>query len=86
MRINTSQAEAVLRAVSTYRLAKRWHTREPLFLSLRNGKKTLTSCLEVAMRVQSWLDGVIRPQAQVCGFCFTIKAVTEITAYQPANS
>lgn len=59
MRINTSQVEAVLmnKAVSAYRLAKEIGVQESSISLLRNGKKDFNKLsLEVAMRVQSWID------------------------------
>ncbi|MFT0853401.1 hypothetical protein [Streptococcus agalactiae] len=59
MRINTSQVEAVLinKAVSAYRLAKEIGIHESSISLLRNGKKDFNKLsLEVAMRVQSWID------------------------------
>ena len=59
MRINTSQVEAVLmnKAVSAYRLAKEIGIQESSISLLRNGKKDLNKLsLEVAMRVQAWID------------------------------
>lgn len=59
MRINTSQVEAVLmnKAVSAYRLAKEIGIQESSISLLRNGKKDFNKLsLEVAMRVQSWID------------------------------
>lgn len=59
MRINTSQVEAVLmnKAASAYRLAKEIGIQESSISLLRNGKKDFNKLsLEVAMRVQSWID------------------------------
>lgn len=59
MRINTSQVEAVLmnKAISAYRLAKEIGIQESSISLLRNGKKDFNKLsLEVAMRVQSWID------------------------------
>lgn len=59
MRINTSQVEAVLmnKAVSAYRLAKEIGIQESSISLLRNGKKDFNKLsLEVAMRIQSWID------------------------------
>ena len=59
MKINTSQVEAVLmnKAVSAYRLAKEIGIQESSISLLRNGKKDFNKLsLEVAMRVQSWID------------------------------
>lgn len=59
MRINTSQVETVLmnKAVSAYRLAKEIGIQESSISLLRNGKKDFNKLsLEVAMRVQSWID------------------------------
>lgn len=59
MRINTSQVEAALmnKAVSAYRLAKEIGIQESSISLLRNGKKDFNKLsLEVAMRVQSWID------------------------------
>lgn len=59
MIINTSQVEAVLmnKAVSAYRLAKEIGIQESSISLLRNGKKDFNKLsLEVAMRVQSWID------------------------------
>lgn len=59
MRINTSQVEAVLmnKAVSAYRLAKEIGIQESSISLLRNGKKDFNKLsLEVAMRVQAWID------------------------------
>ena len=59
MRINTSQVEAVLmnKAVSAYRLAKEIGIQESSISLLRNGKKDFNKLsLEVAMRVQTWID------------------------------
>lgn len=57
--INTSQVEAVLmdKTVSAYRLAKEIGIQESSISLLRNGKKDFTKLsLEVAMRVQKWID------------------------------
>ena len=59
MRINTSQVEAVLmdKTVSAYRLAKEIGIQERSISLLRNGKKDFNKLsLEVAMRVQKWID------------------------------
>lgn len=59
MRINTSRVEMVLmnRAISAYRLAKEIGIQESSISLLRNGKKDFDKLsLEVAMRVQSWID------------------------------
>ena len=59
MRINTSQVEAVLmnKAVSAYRLSKEIGIQESSISLLRNGKKDFNKLsLEVAMRVQAWID------------------------------
>ena len=59
MRINTARVEAVLmsKAVSAYRLAKEIGIQESSISLLRNGKKDFNKLsLEVAMRVQSWID------------------------------
>lgn len=59
MRINTSQVEAALmnKAVSAYRLAKEIGIQESSISLLRNGKKDFNKLsLEVAMRVQAWID------------------------------
>lgn len=59
MRINTSQVEAVLmnKAVSAYRLAKEIGIQESSISLLRNDKKDFNKLsLEVAMRVQSFID------------------------------
>mgnify|MGYP001642814701 CR=1 FL=1 len=59
MRINTSQVEAVLmnKAVSAYRLSKEIGIQESSISLLRNGKKVFNKLsLEVAMRVQAWID------------------------------
>lgn len=59
MHINTSQVEAVLmnKAVSAYRLAKEIGIQESSISLLRNGKKDFNKLsLEVAMRVQTWID------------------------------
>lgn len=59
MRINTSQVETVLmnKAVSAYRLAKEIGIQESSISLLRNGKKDFNKLsLEVAMRVQAWID------------------------------
>ena len=59
MRINTSQVEAVLmnKTVSAYRLAKEIGIQESSISLLRNGKKDFNKLsLEVAMRVQTWID------------------------------
>lgn len=59
MKINTSQVEAVLmnKAVSAYRLAKEIGIQESSISLLRNGKKDFNKLsLELAMRVQSWID------------------------------
>lgn len=59
MLINTSQVEAVLmnKAVSAYRLAKEIGIQESSISLLRSGKKDFNKLsLEVAMRVQAWID------------------------------
>lgn len=59
MRINTSQVEAVLmdETVSAYRLAREIGIQESSISLLRNGKKDFNKLsLEVAMRVQKWID------------------------------
>lgn len=59
MRINTSQVEAVLmnKTVSAYRLSKEIGIQESSISLLRNGKKDFNKLsLEVAMRVQTWID------------------------------
>lgn len=59
MRINTSQVEMVLmnKAVSAYRLAKEIGIQESSISLLRNGKKDFNKLsLEVAIRVQAWID------------------------------
>lgn len=59
MKINTSQVEAALmnKAVSAYRLAKEIGIQESSISLLRNGKKDFNKLsLEVAMRVQAWID------------------------------
>lgn len=59
MRINTSQVEMVLmnKAISAYRLAKEIGIQESSISLLRNGKKDFNKLsLEVAMRVQKWVD------------------------------
>lgn len=59
MRINTSQVEMVLmnKAVSAYRLSKEIGIQESSISLLRNGKKDFNKLsLEVAMRVQTWID------------------------------
>nr|DAS67480.1 MAG TPA: Protein of unknown function (DUF739) [Caudoviricetes sp.] len=59
MKINTSQVEAVLmnKVVSAYRLAKEIGIQESSISLLRNGKKDFNKLsLEVAMRVQAWID------------------------------
>lgn len=59
MIINTSRVEMVLmnRAISAYRLAKEIGIQESSISLLRNGKKEFDKLsLEVAMRVQSWID------------------------------
>lgn len=59
MRINTSRVEAVLmnKAVSAYRLAKEIGIQESSISLLRNGKKDFNKLsLEVAIRIQSWID------------------------------
>lgn len=59
MRINTSQVEMVLmnKAISAYRLAKEIGIQESSISLLRNGKKDFNKLsLEVAMRVQKWID------------------------------
>lgn len=59
MRINTSQVGMVLmnKAVSAYRLSKEIGIQESSISLLRNGKKDFDKLsLEVAMRVQAWID------------------------------
>ena len=59
MRINTSQVEAVLmdKTVSAYRLAREIGIQESSISLLRNGKKDFNKLsIEVAMRVQKWID------------------------------
>nr|DAT94046.1 MAG TPA: Protein of unknown function (DUF739) [Caudoviricetes sp.] len=59
MRIDTKKVEAVLmdRAVSAYRLSKEIGIAESSISLLRNGKKDFNKLsLEVAMRVQEWID------------------------------
>lgn len=59
MRINTSRVEMVLmnRTISAYRLAKEIGIQESSISLLRNGKKEFDKLsLEVAMRVQGWID------------------------------
>ena len=59
MLINTSQVEMVLmnKAVSAYRLAKEIGIQESSISLLRNRKKDFNKLsLEVAMRVQAWID------------------------------
>ena len=59
MRINTSQVEAVLmkKAVSAYRVSKEIGIQESSISLLRNGKKDFNKLsIEVAMRVQKWID------------------------------
>lgn len=59
MKINTSQVEMVLmnKAISAYRLAKEIGIQESSISLLRNGKKDFNKLsLEVAMRVQTWID------------------------------
>lgn len=59
MKINTSQVEMVLmnKAISAYRLAKEIGIQESSISLLRNGKKDFNKLsLEVAMRVQKWID------------------------------
>lgn len=59
MKINTSQVEAALmnKAVSAYRLSKEIGIQESSISLLRNGKKDFNKLsLEVAMRVQAWID------------------------------
>lgn len=59
MRINTSRVEMVLmnKAISAYRLAKEIGIQESSISLLRNGKKDFNKLsLEVAMRVQAWID------------------------------
>lgn len=59
MLINTSRVEMVLmnKAISAYRLAKEIGIQESSISLLRNGKKDLNKLsLEVAMRVQAWID------------------------------
>lgn len=59
MKINTSQVKTVLmnRAVSAYYLAKEIGIQESSISLLRNGKKDFNKLsLEVAARVQKWID------------------------------
>lgn len=59
MKINTSRVEMVLmnKAVSAYSLSKAIGIQESSISLLRNGKKDFNKLsLEVAMRVQSWID------------------------------
>ena len=59
MKINTSQVEMVLmnKVISAYRLSKEIGIQESSISLLRNGKKDFNKLsLEVAMRVQSWID------------------------------
>ena len=59
MKINTSQVEMILmnKAISAYRLAKEIGIQESSISLLRNGKKDFNKLsLEVAMRVQKWID------------------------------
>ena len=59
MRINTSRVEMVLmnKAVSAYSLSKAIGIQESSISLLRNGKKDFNKLsLEVAMRVQTWID------------------------------
>lgn len=59
MLINTSQVEAVLmdKTVSAYRLAREIGIQESSISLLRNGKKDFNKLsIEVAMRVQKWID------------------------------
>ncbi len=59
MRINTSQVEMVLmnKAISAYRLSKEIGIQESSISLLRNDKKDFNKLsLEVAMRVQQWID------------------------------
>lgn len=59
MKINTSQVEMVLmnKAISAYRLAKEIGIQESSISLLRNSKKDFNKLsLEVAMRVQTWID------------------------------
>lgn len=59
MKINTSQVEMVLmnKAISAYRLSKEIGIQESSISLLRNGKKDFNKLsLEVAMRVQKWID------------------------------
>lgn len=59
MRINTSQVEMALmnKAISAYRLSKEIGIQESSISLLRNGKKDFNKLsLEVAMRVQKWID------------------------------
>ena len=59
MLINTSQVETVImnKAVSAYRLAKEIGIQESSISLLRTGKKDINKLsLEVAMRVQSWIN------------------------------
>lgn len=59
MKIDTKQVEAVLmnKTVSAYRLAREIGIQESSISLLRNGKKDFNKLsLEVAMRVQKWID------------------------------
>lgn len=59
MLINTSRVEMVLmnKAISAYRLAKEIGIQESSISLLRNGKKDFNKLsLEVAMRVQAWIN------------------------------
>lgn len=59
MKINTSRVEMVLmnKAVSAYSLSKAIGIQESSISLLRNGKKDFNKLsLEVAMRVQAWID------------------------------
>ena len=59
MLINTSQVEAVLmdKTVSAYRLAREIGIQESSISLLRNGKKDFNKLsIEVAMRIQKWID------------------------------
>ena len=59
MKIDTKKVEMVLmnKAISAYRLAKEIGIQESSISLLRNGKKDFNKLsLEVAMRVQKWID------------------------------
>lgn len=59
MKIDTKQVEAVLmnKTVSAYRLAREIGIQESSISLLRNGKKDFNKLsIEVAMRVQKWID------------------------------